>query len=270
MSHLYTVKWYQEEKVQGCDRSDQRCHYHPHCSLQGTHAPTPYLLNPLVSSPPGLIPLVNILPQPAPTRTRSSVIPLSSCGCSPAKPRLRCWPRAQRGANVCVVSLQAEIAWVQSIGVPPDKIFYSSPCKQVAHIKYAASHGVQLMAFDNEVELSKVARSHPGARWVSGSITAQGAAGVGAVGWLWGDRGPETPQHRVALLCRMLLGIAADSSPSAHPSMRFGTTLKSCRHLLEMAKEQAVEVVGIRYSAWSFIHRDRTEVLGATSCSGGE
>ncbi|KAM4656101.1 antizyme inhibitor 2 isoform 1-T2 [Amazona ochrocephala] len=104
---------------------------------------------------------------------------------------------------------KAEIARVQSIGVPPDKIFYSSPCKQIAHIKYAASHGVQLMAFDNEVELSKVARSHPWAR--------------------------------------MLLGITADSSPSAHPSMTFGTTLESCRHLLEMAKEQAVEVVGISF-----------------------
>ncbi|XP_030359987.1 antizyme inhibitor 2 isoform X2 [Strigops habroptila] len=104
---------------------------------------------------------------------------------------------------------KAEIARVQSIGVPPDKIFYSSPCKQVAHIKYAASHGVQLMTFDNEVELSKVARSHPGAR--------------------------------------MLLGIAADSSPSAHPIMMFGTTLKSCRHLLETAKEQAVEVVGVSF-----------------------
>uniref|UniRef100_A0A8B9FHV1 Antizyme inhibitor 2 n=1 Tax=Amazona collaria TaxID=241587 RepID=A0A8B9FHV1_9PSIT len=104
---------------------------------------------------------------------------------------------------------KAEIARVQSIGVPPGKIFYSSPCKQIAHIKYAASHGVQLMAFDNEVELSKVARSHPRAR--------------------------------------MLLGITADSSPSAHPSMTFGTTLESCRHLLEMAKEQAVEVVGISF-----------------------
>lgn len=62
------------------------------------------------------------------------------------------------------VSLQAEIARVQSIGVPADKIFYSSPCKQVAHIKYAASRGVQLMTFDNEMELSKVARSHPRAR----------------------------------------------------------------------------------------------------------
>ncbi|XP_054657979.1 antizyme inhibitor 2 isoform X1 [Grus americana] len=115
---------------------------------------------------------------------------------------------AELGAGFACTT-KAEIARVQSIGVPADKIFYSSPCKQVAHIKYAASRSVQLMTFDNEVELSKVARSHPRAR--------------------------------------MLLGIAADSSPSAHPNMTFGTTLKSCRHLLETAKEQAVEVVGISF-----------------------
>nr|XP_025954059.1 antizyme inhibitor 2 isoform X3 [Dromaius novaehollandiae] len=65
------------------------------------------------------------------------------------------------------------------------------------------------MTFDNEVELNKVARSHPHAR--------------------------------------MLLGIAADFSPSPHPSVTFGATLMSCRHLLETAKEQAVEVVGISF-----------------------
>ncbi|NWH66395.1 AZIN2 inhibitor, partial [Geococcyx californianus] len=115
---------------------------------------------------------------------------------------------AELGAGFACAN-KAEIARVQSIGVPADKIFYSSPCKQVAHIRYAASHGVQLMAFDNEVELSKVARSHPHAR--------------------------------------MLLGISADSSPSAHPRMTFGARLKSCRHLLEAAKEQAVEVVGVSF-----------------------
>ncbi|XP_061870362.1 antizyme inhibitor 2 [Colius striatus] len=115
---------------------------------------------------------------------------------------------AELGASFACAN-KAEISRVQSIGVPADRIFYSSPCKQVAHIRYAASQGVQLMTFDNEVELSKVARSHPHAR--------------------------------------MLLGIAADSSPSAHLSMRFGTTLESCRYLLEAAKEQAVEVVGISF-----------------------
>ncbi|NXA50250.1 AZIN2 inhibitor, partial [Nothocercus julius] len=115
---------------------------------------------------------------------------------------------AELGAGFACAT-KAEIAQVRSIGVPAEKIFYSNPCKQVAHIKYAASHGVQLMTFDNEVELNKVARSHPHAR--------------------------------------MLLGIAADFSPSPHPSVTFGATLMSCHHLLEKAKEQAVEVVGISF-----------------------
>ncbi|XP_074782245.1 antizyme inhibitor 2 isoform X3 [Athene noctua] len=121
---------------------------------------------------------------------------------------------AELGAGFACTN-KAEITRVESIGVPADKIFYSSPCKQIAHIKYAASHGVQLMTFDNEVELSKVARSHPHAS--------------------------------VALLCRMLLGITADSSPAPRLSMTFGTTLEACRHLLEAAKEQAVEVVGVSF-----------------------
>ncbi|KAM8796018.1 antizyme inhibitor 2 [Eudromia elegans] len=104
---------------------------------------------------------------------------------------------------------KAEIAQVRSIGVPAERIFYCNPCKQVAHIKYAASQGVRLMTFDNEVELNKVARSH--------------------------------------LHARMLLGVAADFSTSPHPSVTFGATLMSCRHLLEKAKEQAVDVVGISF-----------------------
>ncbi|XP_044854122.1 antizyme inhibitor 2 isoform X4 [Mauremys mutica] len=110
--------------------------------------------------------------------------------------------------------LQTEIALVQSIGVPPDKIIYTNPCKQISQIKYAASHGVQLMAFDNEVELRKVARSHPHAR--------------------------------------MVLCIATDNPrSSAFLSVKFGATLKSCRHLLETAKEMNVEIVGISFHVGS-------------------
>ncbi|XP_067389882.1 antizyme inhibitor 2 isoform X2 [Emydura macquarii macquarii] len=120
---------------------------------------------------------------------------------------------AELGAGFDCAS-KAEIALVQSIGVPPDKIIYTNPCKQISQIKYAASHGVQLMAFDNEVELGKVARSHPHAR--------------------------------------MVLCIAADhSGSSACLSVKFGATLKSCRHLLETAKEMNVEIVGISFHVGS-------------------
>ncbi|XP_061453136.1 antizyme inhibitor 2 [Rhineura floridana] len=105
---------------------------------------------------------------------------------------------------------KTEMALVKSIGVPPDRIICTSPCKQISLIRYAASQGVHLMTFDNEVELSKVARNHPSAR--------------------------------------MILCLATDDSRSSTClSMKFGATLKICRHLLETAKEMNVEVVGISF-----------------------
>ncbi|KAJ6654332.1 hypothetical protein lerEdw1_007254 [Lerista edwardsae] len=47
---------------------------------------------------------------------------------------------------------------------------------------------------------------------------------------------------------RMILHLATDDSKSsARLSMKFGATLKSCRHLLETAKDMKVEVVGISF-----------------------
>ncbi|XP_057562257.1 antizyme inhibitor 2 isoform X3 [Hippopotamus amphibius kiboko] len=86
---------------------------------------------------------------------------------------------------------KAEMELVQHVGVPASKIIYANPCKQIAHIKYAAKHGVWLLSFDNEMELAKVVKSHP--------------------------------------------------------SAKFGALLKSCRHLLENAKRNHVEVVGVSF-----------------------
>ncbi|XP_006862196.1 PREDICTED: arginine decarboxylase isoform X3 [Chrysochloris asiatica] len=105
---------------------------------------------------------------------------------------------------------KAEMELIQQIGVPASKIIYTNPCKQITQIKYAAKHGIRLLSFDNEMELAKVARSHPSAR--------------------------------------MVLCIATDDSHSlSRLSMEFGASLKSCRHLLENAKRSHVEVVGVSF-----------------------
>ncbi|XP_060060911.1 antizyme inhibitor 2 isoform X4 [Erinaceus europaeus] len=105
---------------------------------------------------------------------------------------------------------QAEMELVQHIGVPASKIIYSSPCKQIAQIKYAAKNGVRLLSFDNEMELEKVVKSHPSAK--------------------------------------MVLCIATNDSHSlSHLSFKFGASLKSCRHLLENAKKSQVDVVGVSF-----------------------
>ncbi|NP_001280660.1 antizyme inhibitor 2 [Dasypus novemcinctus] len=105
---------------------------------------------------------------------------------------------------------KAEMELVQRIGVPASKIIYANPCKQIAQIRYAAKHGVQLLSFDNEMELAKVAKSHPSAK--------------------------------------MVLCITTDDSHSlSRLSLKFGASLKSCRHLLENAKKSHVEVVGVSF-----------------------
>lgn len=105
---------------------------------------------------------------------------------------------------------KAEMALVRSIGVPLERIICTSPCKQISLIRYAASQAVQLMTFDNEVELRKVAQRYPSAR--------------------------------------MILQLATDDSRSSnHLSVKFGATLKTCRHLLEIAKQMNIEVVGISF-----------------------
>ncbi|XP_047384961.1 antizyme inhibitor 2 isoform X3 [Sciurus carolinensis] len=109
---------------------------------------------------------------------------------------------------------KAEMELVQRIGVPASKIIYANPCKQIAQIKYAAKHGVRLLRFDNEMELAKVVRSHPSAK--------------------------------------MVLCIATDDSHSlSRLSLKFGASLKSCRHLLENAKKSHVEVVGVSFHVGS-------------------
>jgi len=50
--------------------------------------------------------------------------------------------------------------------VSPDRIIYANPCKQQNMIQYANRVGVDLMTFDNEVELLKVKANFPNARLV--------------------------------------------------------------------------------------------------------
>uniref|UniRef100_A0A8C5P949 Orn/DAP/Arg decarboxylase 2 N-terminal domain-containing protein n=1 Tax=Leptobrachium leishanense TaxID=445787 RepID=A0A8C5P949_9ANUR len=120
---------------------------------------------------------------------------------------------AEMGAGFDCAS-KAEIELVQGIGVNADHIIYANPCKQISQIKYAARNGVQMMTFDNEVELSKVSRNHPNAK--------------------------------------MVLRVATDDSKSSgRLSVKFGAPLKACRRLLEMAKNLNVEVIGVSFHVGS-------------------
>ncbi|XP_053914971.1 antizyme inhibitor 1 isoform X3 [Cuculus canorus] len=105
---------------------------------------------------------------------------------------------------------KCEMALVQDLGISPENIIYTNPCKQASQIKYAAKAGINVMTCDNDIELKKIARNHPNAK--------------------------------------LLLHIATeDITADEEMNMKFGTTLKNCRHLMECAKELGVQIVGVKF-----------------------
>lgn len=107
-----------------------------------------------------------------------------------------------------VCANKAEMSLVLEHGVAPENIILSGVCKQLAHIKHAAKNNIQLLVCENEAELSKISRLHPNAK--------------------------------------LLLQLSTQAH-AAETSMTFGFSLKSCRHLLEAAKELGVQVVGVTF-----------------------
>jgi len=62
------------------------------------------------------------------------------------------------------VASVAEIETVLGLGANPDRLIYANTMKRSEAIEFACRHKVDLMTFDSEYELVKVARHAPGAR----------------------------------------------------------------------------------------------------------
>uniref|UniRef100_A0A8C6TQV7 Antizyme inhibitor 1b n=1 Tax=Neogobius melanostomus TaxID=47308 RepID=A0A8C6TQV7_9GOBI len=108
-----------------------------------------------------------------------------------------------------VCANKAEVNLVLENGVPPENIILSGVCKQLAQIKHAAKNNIQHLVCENETELSKISRFHP-------------------------------------LQSKLLVQLTTEAH-AAETSMAFGSSLKSCRHLLEAAKKLGVQVVGVTF-----------------------
>jgi ornithine decarboxylase len=67
---------------------------------------------------------------------------------------------ASNGVNFDCAS-RTEMHEVLQLGVDSSRIVYANPCKQPSHARYAAAQGVQLLVFDSESELHKIAACHP-------------------------------------------------------------------------------------------------------------
>ncbi|KAF9621740.1 hypothetical protein IFM89_027594 [Coptis chinensis] len=92
------------------------------------------------------------------TRTMPIVRPFYAVKCNPEPAFLGAL--AALGAGFDCAS-RAEIEAVLALGVSPDRIVYANPCKAEAHIRYAASVGVNLTTFDSREEVEKIRKWHP-------------------------------------------------------------------------------------------------------------
>lgn len=103
-----------------------------------------------------------------------------------------------------------EIEQVLKCGVNPNRIVYANPCKTKFFIKHAHNNNVNLMTFDNELELHKIAQLHKDAK--------------------------------------LILRIKGDEKTSRCKfNIKFGADLNNCYHLLKVAKQLDLNVVGVSF-----------------------
>ena len=82
---------------------------------------------------------------------------------------------------------ESEVHLVLSLGIPADRILFSSACKRPRDVRFAAEKGVRLTTFACVGELCKLARWQPGARALlrlssSSAARCAGGAAAGAAG----------------------------------------------------------------------------------------
>ncbi|XP_070556890.1 ornithine decarboxylase-like [Ptychodera flava] len=107
-----------------------------------------------------------------------------------------------------------EIQTMTDMGVEPSRIVYANPCKPNSHLKFAAERDVSLMTFDNEMELQKVKRLYPDAK----------------------------------LVLRILTD---DSTAQCQLGLKYGCHPHHTPHLLKVAKELGLNVVGVSFHVGS-------------------
>jgi len=109
---------------------------------------------------------------------------------------------------------KTELQTILGMGVSPSKIVYANPCKQASHFRFAAQHNVSMTTFDNEMELHKAKKLYPTAK--------------------------------------LILRIRTDDSKSlCQLGIKYGAPLKQCRHLLKVAQDLGLNVVGVSFHVGS-------------------
>jgi ornithine decarboxylase len=141
------------------------------------------------------------------------VQPCYAVKCNPTEGILNTLAGLEGGPGFDCAS-ESEMRKVLDMGVPPECLVYSNPCKQLSGIAFAKGAGVSLMVFDNYAELDKIAKIFPDAE--------------------------------------LLLRVRTDDSSSQCPmSNKFGCPVEACAALLQRARDVGLTVVGVSFHVGS-------------------
>jgi len=143
--------------------------------------------------------------------TLPQVRPHYAMKCNPDKQLIKALRRDGCGFDCATMQ---EIDTALQLGVRPEDIVYSHPCKPRSHIAFAKANGVCTMSFDNSVELRKVAQEFPEAKLL------------------------------VRLVCE-------DSSAQCPMSLKFGASREIWDQLLDLIVELKLQLAGISFHVGS-------------------
>ncbi|HQZ22564.1 MAG TPA: type III PLP-dependent enzyme [Thermoflexales bacterium] len=131
------------------------------------------------------------------------------------------------------VASKAEISALENIGVGGDRIFFSNPIKQPAHIAHAVKLGVKLFVYDSEAELEKLAQFND-------------------------------PSNPLEVYVRMTVSHTGALWPLTH---KFGVEPGKAVQLLKLAKARGLKPVGMAFHVGSQCSRPQTWVDALRECA---
>jgi len=139
------------------------------------------------------------------------VVPHYAIKCNPDKRLLR---RLQESGCCFDCATMEEVQRVLTLGARPQDVVWSHPCKLRSHLRYVRTKNVNLMSFDNEQELVKVAAEFPDAR----------------------------------LLMRL---VCEDSTAQCPMSLKFGAQRDEWKSLVATAHQLGLNLVGVSFHVGS-------------------
>ncbi|XP_077547545.1 ornithine decarboxylase-like [Haemaphysalis longicornis] len=129
---------------------------------------------------------------------------------------------------------KAEIDCVRALGVAPGRIIYANPCKTRSFIKHAAALGVDLMTFDNELELHKVHELYPAARLVL-RLRVDDSGSVCQLGLKFGCELDDAPRllARARSLGLAVVGVSFHVGSNSREPQSFARAIASAREVFD-------------------------------------